>query len=85
MNSNADYVLVTGASGFIGAHVVDLLLKKGYRVGTVRSQKKAIKFLPSKCFIAQRYLMHLSYLSIYISICLIYLHCLVLMITFLFF
>lgn len=35
-------VLVSGANGFIGAHVVSALLKKGYHVrGTVRSQKRA--------------------------------------------
>jgi len=34
-------VLVTGASGFIAAHIVEQLLGKGYRVrGTVRSLKK---------------------------------------------
>lgn len=35
-------VLVTGASGFIAAHVVDAFLRKGYNVrGTVRSEKTA--------------------------------------------
>jgi nucleoside-diphosphate-sugar epimerase len=35
-------VLVTGASGFIAAHVVDSFLRKGYHVrGTVRSEKAA--------------------------------------------
>lgn len=35
-------VLVTGASGYIASHVLDILLKRGYAVrGTVRSQKKA--------------------------------------------
>ncbi|KAI0073870.1 NAD(P)-binding protein [Panus rudis PR-1116 ss-1] len=34
--------LVTGASGFIGAHVLDELLRRGYRVrGTTRSASKA--------------------------------------------
>jgi len=38
--------LVTGASGFVGAHVLDLLLKRGYHVrGTVRSQRKADQIL----------------------------------------
>ncbi|KAK6517707.1 hypothetical protein TWF506_004889 [Arthrobotrys conoides] len=35
------YILTTGATGFIGAHVVSQLLAKGIRVrGTYRSQKK---------------------------------------------
>ncbi|CAJ0944754.1 unnamed protein product, partial [Mesorhabditis belari] len=40
-------VLVTGASGFLGAHCVKALLDKGYRVrGTVRSLKNAHKVEP---------------------------------------
>ncbi|KAI5794445.1 hypothetical protein DFH27DRAFT_566534 [Peziza echinospora] len=39
-------VLLTGASGFIATHVLDILLKRGYSVrGTVRSQDKADKLL----------------------------------------
>ena len=35
-------VLVTGANGFIGAHVADQVLQAGYTVrGTVRSKEKA--------------------------------------------
>lgn len=35
-----DLVLVTGANGYIGSHVVDSLLEQGHRVrGTVRSPK----------------------------------------------
>jgi len=41
----APLVLVTGPSGFIGAHIFTQLLKKGYSVrGTVRSQSKADYF-----------------------------------------
>ena len=39
-------ILVTGASGFIAAHVVDALLRKGYDVrGTVRSEQSASEVL----------------------------------------
>jgi NADPH-dependent methylglyoxal reductase len=37
-------VLLTGASGFIALHVIDELIRKGYKIiGTVRSQSKADK------------------------------------------
>ncbi|WBW72715.1 flavonol reductase/cinnamoyl-CoA reductase family [Schizosaccharomyces osmophilus] len=40
--SDQQLVLVTGVTGFIGAHVAVSLLKQGYRVrGTVRSMEKA--------------------------------------------
>ncbi|KAL4783653.1 hypothetical protein BJX76DRAFT_368242 [Aspergillus varians] len=43
------YVLVTGATGLIGAHVVDNLLRKGSRVRIVaRSKDKANAFLASR-------------------------------------
>ncbi|CAJ0926751.1 unnamed protein product, partial [Mesorhabditis belari] len=42
-------VLVTGASGYLGAHCVKVLLGRGYRVrGTVRSLKNALKVEPVK-------------------------------------
>ncbi|GFP59623.1 putative uncharacterized oxidoreductase C513.07 [Trichoderma asperellum] len=42
----AQTVLVTGASGFIAAHVVEAFLRKGYNVrGTVRSDKTAAEVL----------------------------------------
>lgn len=41
MSSNSSMVTVSGASGFIGSHVVSILLQRGHRVrGTVRSVAK---------------------------------------------
>lgn len=39
-------ILVTGVGGFLGSHVANALLEKGYGVrGTVRTQAKADKVL----------------------------------------
>ncbi|EPX73735.1 flavonol reductase/cinnamoyl-CoA reductase family protein [Schizosaccharomyces octosporus yFS286] len=44
--SSQQLVLVTGVSGFIGAHVAVCLVNEGYRVrGTVRSMEKANKLI----------------------------------------
>lgn len=45
MSATKFLVLLTGPNGFVGAHVLDLLLKNNYRVrGTVRSMSKAAFF-----------------------------------------
>ncbi|KAF4847748.1 putative uncharacterized oxidoreductase [Colletotrichum siamense] len=44
MSDNPGTVLITGANGYLGLHVIDQALKRGYNVrGTVRSQKAADK------------------------------------------
>jgi len=40
--------LVTGASGFIGSHLADLLLKKGYRVKCLVRKSSNLKWLDGK-------------------------------------
>ena len=49
MATSDNLVLVTGASGFIGAHIVQQLLAEGYRVrGTVRDLSDHTKTDPLK-------------------------------------
>lgn len=48
-------MLVTGATGFIGAHIVDELLRRGIKVrGTTRSSAKADKMLLARPEYAER-------------------------------
>ena len=49
VDTSLSYVLVTGATGLIGNHVVDSLLKKGIRVrAVVRSKQKAEHMLATR-------------------------------------
>jgi uncharacterized protein YbjT (DUF2867 family) len=46
-NNNNELVLVTGANGFVGSHVVKKLIDEGYRVrATIRSLKDEKKAQP---------------------------------------
>jgi FlaA1/EpsC-like NDP-sugar epimerase len=47
--NNRRYVLVTGATGFIGAHVVDNLLARGFSVrGSTRSKAKGDQMMAAR-------------------------------------
>lgn len=49
------YILVTGATGLVGSHVVDNLLRKGYKVRAVaRSKQKADNFLSARAQYASK-------------------------------
>ncbi|WYZ33728.1 hypothetical protein EsH8_I_000004 [Colletotrichum jinshuiense] len=49
------YILVTGATGLVGSHVVDNLLRKDYKVRAVaRSKQKADAFLSARCHYASK-------------------------------
>lgn len=49
------YILVTGSTGLVGSHVVDNLLRKGYKVRAVaRSKQKADAFLSARAQYASK-------------------------------
>ncbi|RNJ52644.1 hypothetical protein D7B24_003149, partial [Verticillium nonalfalfae] len=49
MATPPQYILVTGATGFIGAHIVDVLLSRGLRVrGATRSLAKGHLMMQSR-------------------------------------
>jgi len=51
MSKPGELICVTGASGFIGSHIIKILLQKGYRVrGVVRDLKKEEKYQHLKKF-----------------------------------
>lgn len=61
MSKETPYILVTGATGFIGAHVVDNLLSRGYKVrGATRSLKKGESMRQSR----PQYSSHLDFVQV---------------------
>lgn len=65
-------MLVTGATGFVGAHVVDQLLKNGYFVrATARSQQKADHII--SLYVINHYSLYIYYSFMFIYFFFVYL------------
>ena len=45
---NKEIAVVTGANGFVGSHLVDLLLEKGYKVRCITRKSSNLKWLEGK-------------------------------------